>query len=129
MNFVDEKIVQLEEEIFARFDETLELMRQYQAVCLEICHDKGMPNFIFTDLASLQKARFEEIKKALALEYFMRFHNEMHFESPSACAIIPSKHANYFTEERRAENLETFKENFFEDIYEDFFRDGQQDAA
>ena len=31
MNFVDEKIVQLEEEIFAKFGETLELMRQYQA--------------------------------------------------------------------------------------------------
>ena len=37
MNFVDEKIVRLEEEIFAKFDETLELMRQYQAVRLEIC--------------------------------------------------------------------------------------------
>ena len=129
MNFVDKKIVQLEEEIFAKLDETLELMRQYQAVRLEICHDKGMPNFIFRDLASLQNARFEEIKKALALEYFMRFHNEMHFESPSACAIILSKHANYFTEERRAENLETFKENFFEEIYENFLQDGQQDAA
>ena len=129
MNFVDKKIVQLEEEIFAKLDETLELMRQYQAVRLEIRHDKGMPNFIFRDLASLQNARFEEIKKALALEYFMRFHNEMHFESPSACAIIPSKHANYFTEERRAENLETFKENFFQDIYENFLQDEQQDAA
>ena len=129
MNFVDKKIVQLEEEIFAKLDETLELMRQYQAVRLEICHDKGMPNFIFRDLASLQNARFEEIKKALALEYFMRFHNEMHFESPSACAIIPSKHANYFTEERRAENLKTFQENFFGEIYEGFFQNGQQDAA
>ena len=129
MNFVDEKIVRLEEEIFAKLDETLELMHRHQAARLEICHDKGMPNFIFTDLASLQKARFEEIKKALVLEYFMRFHNEMHFESPSACAIIPSKHSNYFTDERRAENLKTFKENFLEEIYEDFLKNGQQDAA
>ena len=129
MNFVDEKIFRLEEEIFAKLDETLELMHRHQAARLEICHDKGMPNFIFTDLASLQKARFEEIKKALALEYFMRFHNEMHFESPSACAIIPSKHSNYFTDERRAENLKTFKENFLEEIYEDFLKNGQQDAA
>lgn len=129
MNFVDEKIVQLEEKIFAKLDETLELMRQYQAVRLEICHENGMPNSIFMEQTSLQEARFEEIKKALSLEYLMRFHNEMHFESNGACAIIPSKHAKYFTEERRAENLETFKENFFEDIYEDFFQDGQQDAA
>ena len=129
MNFVDEKIVRLEEEIFAKLDETLELMRQCQAVRLEICHDNGMPNSIFMEQASLQKARFEEINKTLILEYFMRFHNEMHFESPSACAIIPSKHSNYFTDERRAENLKTFKENFFEEIYKDFFRDGKQDAA
>ena len=129
MNFVDKKIVQLEEEVFAKLDETLELMRQYQAIRLEICHDKGMPNSIFMEQTSLQKARFEEIKKALTLEYFMRFQNEMHFESPGACAIIPSTHAKYFTEERCAENLETFKENFFEEIYENFLQDGQQDAA
>lgn len=129
MNIVDEKIVRLEEEIFAKLDETLELMRQYQTVRLEICHDNGMPNTIFMEKASLQKTRFEEIKKALTLEYFMRFHNEMHFESPGACAIIPSKHAKYFTEERCAENLETFKENFFEEIFENFLQDGQQDAA
>ena len=129
MNFVDEKIVRLEEEIFAKLDETLELMNRHQAVRLEICHDKGMPNFIFRDLASLQNARFEEIKKALALEYFMRFHNEMHFEAAGTCAVIPSKHAKYFTEERRAENLKTFQENFFGEIYEGFFQNGQQDAA
>jgi len=129
MNFVDEKIVRLEEEIFAKLDETLELMRRYQAVRLEICHDNGMPNTIFVENAALQKTRFEEIKKALTLEYFMRFHNEMHFEAPGACAVIPSKHAKYFTEERRAENLKTIKENFFEEIYDDFFQNGQQDAA
>ena len=129
MNLVDEKVVRLEGEIFAKLDEILELMNRHQAIRLEICHNKGMPNFIFTEQAALQKARFEEIKKALTLEYFMRFHNEMHFESAGTCAVIPSKHAKYFTEERRAENLKTFQENFFDEIYEDFFQNGQQDAA
>ena len=112
MNIVNDQIVNLENEIFAKIDEVLELMCRHQAERLKFCKDNGMPKNVFSKQASLQIARFNEIKSALKIEYFSRFHNEMHFEDPGTCAVIPSKYSENFTNFRRAENLEAFGENY-----------------
>ena len=112
MDIVSNKIVNLENEVLSKIDEALELMCQHQAERLKFCKNNGMPNNVFSKQASLQMARFNEIKNALKIEYFSRFHNEMHFEAPGMCAVIPSKLSEDFTNVRRAENLEAFGENY-----------------
>ena len=115
MNIVNDKIVGLEDEIFFKFDEVLELMRAQQTERLKECQDSGMPSGIFEEQTSLQMARFDEIKDALKLEYYLRFHNEMHFQSPTTCAVIQSSLSEGLTEQRRKENLNSFGQNFFDE--------------
>lgn len=112
MNFVNNEIIQLEDKIFSKFDETLELMKAYEAKRLQFAKNLGMPEQIFTDIQSRNKARYSEIVEHLKLEYFLRFHHELYYESPTCVAVIPTATATNFNEDRRQFNLDNFGEHF-----------------
>ena len=112
MNFVNNEVTQLENEIFSKFDEVLELMKAYESKRLKFAKNKGMPEQIFADIQSRHEARYSEIVEQLKLEYFLRFHHELHFEAPTSVAVIPAATTTNFNEDCRQFNLDNFGENF-----------------
>ena len=112
MNFVNNEIIKSEDNIFSKLDEALELMKAYESKRLQFAKNLGMPEQIFTDIQSRNKARYSEIVEHLKLEYFLRFHHEMHYESPTCVAVIPTVTASNFNEDRRQSNLDKFGEHF-----------------
>ena len=112
MNFVNNEVIQLEDEIFSKFDEVLELMKAYESKRLKFAKNKGMPEQIFADIQSRHEARYSEIVEQLKLEYFLRFHHELHFEAPTSVAVIPAATPTNFNEDRRQLNLDNFGEQF-----------------
>ena len=112
MNFANNEVIQLEDEIFSKFDEVLELMKAYEAKRLKFANNMGMPEQIFADIQSRHEARYSEIIEHLKLEYFLRFHHELHFEAPMSVAVIPAATPTNFNEDRRQLNLDNFGEQF-----------------
>lgn len=112
MNFMNNEVIQLEDEIFSKFDEVLKLMKAYEAKRLKFAKNKGMPEQIFADIQSRHEARYSEIVGYLKLEYFLRFHHELHFEAPTSVAVIPAATTTNFNEDRRQFNLDNFGKNF-----------------
>ena len=112
MNLVNNEVVQLADEIFSKLDEVLELMKSYEFKRLELAKNQGMPEQIFHEFKSSYEARYIEILDHLKLEYFLRFHHEMHFESATTCAVIKSNNSRYFDDNIRQLNLDNFGEEF-----------------
>ena len=112
MNFVNNEVIQLENEIFSKFDEVLELMKTYESKRLKFAKNKGMPEQIFADIQSCHEARYSEIVEHLKLEYFSRFHHELNFEAPTSVAVIPAATPTNLNEDRRQFNLDNFGEQF-----------------
>lgn len=44
MNFAHNEVIQLEDEIFSKFDEVLELLKAYESNRLKLAKSKGMPD-------------------------------------------------------------------------------------
>ena len=112
MNFANNEVIQLEDEIFSKFDEVLELMKAYESKRLKFAKNKCMSEKIFADIQSRHEARYSEIVEHLKLEYFLRFHHELHFEAPTSVAVIPTATPTNFNEDRRRFNLDNFGEQF-----------------
>ena len=113
MNLEDQKIINLEKEVFKKFGEALDLMKKRSDVRLQLANKDGMPDELFKDFQTIQTERFKEIRNFLVAEYFVRFHNEIHFDSANTLAVIETQISCRFDEARRIENLKRFGEEFF----------------
>ena len=113
MNLEDQKIINLENEVFEKLGEALDLMKKRSDVRLQLANEKGMPDELFKDFQTIQTERFKEIRNFLVAEYFVRFHNEIHFDSANTLAVIETQISCRFDEARRIENLKRFGEEFF----------------
>ena len=113
MNFEDQKIINLENEVFEKLGEALDLMKKRSDVRLQLANENGMPDELFKDFQTIQTERFKEIRNFLVAEYFVRFHNEIHFDSANTLAVIETQISCRFDEARRIENLKRFGEEFF----------------
>lgn len=102
MNLEDQKIINLENEVFEKLGEALDLMKKRSDVRLQLANENGMPDELF-----------KEIRNFLVAEYFVRFHNEIHFDSANTLAVIETQISCRFDEARRIENLKRFGEEFF----------------
>ena len=113
MNVEDQKIINLENEVFEKLGEALDLMKKRSDVRLQLANENGMPDELFKDFQTIQTERFKEIRNFLVAEYFVRFHNEIHFDSANTLAVIETQISCRFDEARRIENLKRFGEEFF----------------
>ena len=113
MNLEDQKIINLENEVFEKLGEALDLMKKRSDVRLQLANKDGMPDELFKDFQTIQTERFKEIRNFLVAEYFVRFHNEIHFDSANTLAVIETQIPCRFDEARRIENLKSFGEEFF----------------
>lgn len=113
MNLEDQKIINLENEVFEKLGEALDLMKKRSDVRLQLANKDGMPDELFKDFQTIQTERFKEIRNFLVAEYFVRFHNEIHFDSANTLAVIETQISCRFDEARRIENLKRFGEEFF----------------
>ena len=113
MNLEDQKIINLENEVFEKLGEALDLMKKRSDVRLQLANEDGMPDELFKDFQTIQTERFKEIRNFSVAEYFVRFHNEIHFDSANTLAVIETQISCRFDEARRIENLKRFGEEFF----------------
>ena len=113
MNVEDQKIINLENEVFEKLGEALDLMKKRSDMRLQLANEDGMPDELFKDFQTIQTERFKEIRNFLVTEYFVRFHNEIHFDSANTLAVIETQIPCRFDEARRIENLKNFGEEFF----------------
>lgn len=113
MNVEDQKIINLENEVFEKLGEALDLMKKRSDMRLQLANEDGMPDELFKDFQTIQTERFKEIRNFLVAEYFVRFHNEIHFDSANTLAVIETQIPCRFDEARRIENLKSFGEEFF----------------
>ena len=113
MNLEDQKIINLENEVFEKLGEALDLMKKRSDMRLQLANEDGMPDELFKDFQTIQTERFKEIRNFLVTEYFVRFHNEIHFDSANTLAVIETQISCRFDEARRIENLKRFGEEFF----------------
>ena len=113
MNLEDQKIINLENEVFEKLGEALDLMKKRSDVRLQLANENGMPDELFKDFQTIQTERFKEIRNFLVAEYFVRFHNEIHFDSANTLAVIETHISCRFDEARRIENLKRFGEESF----------------
>ena len=113
MNLEDQKIINLENEVFEKLGEALDLMKKRSDMRLQLANEDGMPDELFKDFQTIQTERFKEIRNFLMAEYFVRFHNEIHFDSANTLAVIETQISCRFDEARRIENLKRFGEEFF----------------
>ena len=113
MNVEDQKIINLENEVFEKLGEALDLMKKRSDMRLQLANEDGMPDELFKDFQTIQTERFKEIRNFLVAEYFVRFHNEIHFDSANTLAVIETQIPCRFDEARRIENLKNFGEEFF----------------
>lgn len=113
MNLEDQKIINLENEVFEKLGKALDLMKKRSDVRLQLANKDGMPDELFKDFQTIQTERFKEIRNFLVAEYFVRFHNEIHFDSANTLAVIETQISCRFDEARRIENLKRFGEEFF----------------
>ena len=113
MKLEDQKIINLEKEVFKKFGEALDLMKKRSDVRLQLANQDGMPDELFKDFQTIQTERFKEIRNFLVTEYFVRFHNEIYFDSANTLAVIETQISCRFDEARRIENLKRFGEEFF----------------
>ena len=113
MNLEDQKIINLENEVFEKLGEALDLMKKRSDMRLQLANEDGMPDELFKDFQTIQTERFKEIRNFLVAEYFVRFHNEIHFDSANTLAVIETQISCRFDEARRIENLKRFGEEFF----------------
>jgi len=111
MNFEDQKIINLENEVFEKLGEALDLMKKRSDVRLQLANKDGMPDELFKDFQTIQTERFKEIRNFLVAEYFVRFHNEIHFDSANTLAVIETQISCRFDEARRIENLKDLVKN------------------
>ena len=113
MNVEDQKIINLENEVFEKLGEALDLMKKRSDVRLQLANENGMPDELFKNFQTIQTERFKEIRNFLVAEYFVRFHNEIHFDSANTLAVIETQISCRFDEARRIENLKRFGEESF----------------
>jgi hypothetical protein len=113
MNVEDQKIINLENEVFEKLGEALDLMKKRSDMRLQLANEDGMPDELFKDFQTIQTERFKEIRNFLVGEYFVRFHNEIHFDSANTLAVIETQIPCRFDEARRIENLKSFGKEFF----------------
>jgi len=113
MNVEDQKIINLENEVFEKLGEALDLMKKRSDMRLQLANEDGMPDELFKDFQTIQTERFKEIRNFLMAEYFVRFHNEIHFDSANTLAVIETQIPCRLDEARRIENLKSFGEEFF----------------
>ena len=113
INVEDQKIINLENEVFEKLGEALDLMKKRSDMRLQLANEDGMPDELFKDFQTIQTERFKEIRNFLVAEYFVRFHNEIHFDSANTLAVIETQISCRFDEARRIENLKRFGEEFF----------------
>jgi hypothetical protein len=88
-------------------------MKKRSDMRLQLANQDGMPDELFKDFQTIQTERFKEIRNFLVTEYFVRFHNEIHFDSANTLAVIETQISCRFDEARRIENLTRFGEEFF----------------
>ena len=129
MNFEDQKIINLENEVFEKLGEALDLMKKRSDVRLQLANKDGMPDELFKDFQTIQTERFKEIRNFLVAEYFVRFHNEIHFDSANTLAVIETQISCRFDEARRIENLKRFGEEFFAEEIPALLRSEANQAA
>ncbi|MDG1354537.1 MAG: hypothetical protein P8P70_15500 [Sulfitobacter sp.] len=108
MNLEDQKIINLENKVFAKLGEALDLMKKRSDMRLQQANEDGMPDELFKDFQTIQAERFKEIRNFLVAEYFVRFHNEIHFDSAITLAVIETQIPCRFDEAKRMENLKNF---------------------
>lgn len=113
MNLEDQKIINLENEVFEKLGEALDLMKKRSDMRLQLANEDGMPDDLFKDFQTIQAERFKEIRNFLVAEYFVRFDNEIHFDSANTLAVIETQISCRFDETRRIENIKRFGEEFF----------------
>ena len=129
MNVEDQKIINLENEVFEKLGEALDLMKKRSDVRLQLANENGMPDELFKDFQTIQTERFKEIRNFLVAEYFVRFHNEIHFDSANTLAVIETQIPCRFDEARRIENLKNFGEEFFAEEIPALLRSEANQAA
>ena len=129
MNLEDQKIINLENEVFAKLGEALDLMKKRSDMRLQLANEDGMPDELFKDFQTIQTERFKEIRNFLVAEYFVRFHNEIHFDSANTLAVIETQIPCRFDEARRIENLKNFGEEFFAEEIPALLRSEANQAA
>ena len=129
MNVEDQKIINLENEVFEKLGEALDLMKKRSDMRLQLANEDGMPDELFKDFQTIQTERFKEIRNFLVAEYFVRFHNEIHFDSANTLAVIETQIPCRFDEARRIENLKSFGEEFFAEEIPALLRSGANQAA
>ena len=129
MNVEDQKIINLENEVFEKLGEALDLMKKRSDMRLQLANEDGMPDELFKDFQTIQTERFKEIRNFLVAEYFVRFHNEIHFDSANTLAVIETQIPCRFDEARRIENLKNFGEEFFAEEIPALLRSGANQAA
>ena len=129
MNVEDQKIINLENEVFEKLGEALDLMKKRSDMRLQLANEDGMPDELFKDFQTIQTERFKEIRNFLVAEYFVRFHNEIHFDSANTLAVIETQIPCRFDEARRIENLKNFGEEFFAEEIPALLRSEANQAA
>lgn len=129
MNVEDQKIINLENEVFEKLGEALDLMKKRSDMRLQLANEDGMPDELFKDFQTIQTERFKEIRNFLVAEYFVRFHNEIHFDSANTHAVIETQIPCRFDEARRIENLKSFGEEFFAEEIPALLRSEANQAA
>ena len=129
MKLEDQKIINLENEVFEKLGEALDLMKKRSDMRLQLANEDGMPDELFKDFQTIQTERFKEIRNFLVAEYFVRFHNEIHFDSANTLAVIETQIPCRFDEARRIENLKSFGEEFFAEEIPALLRSEANQAA
>ena len=129
MNVEDQKIINLENEVFEKLGEALDLMKKRSDMRLQLANEDGMPDELFKDFQTIQTERFKEIRNFLVGEYFVRFHNEIQFDSANTLAVIETQIPCRFDEARRIENLKSFGEEFFAEEIPALLRSEANQAA
>ena len=129
MNVEDQKIINLENEVFEKLGEALDLMKKRSDIRLQLANEDGMPDELFKDFQTIQTERFKEIRNFLVTEYFVRFHNEIYFDSANTLAVIETQIPCRFDEARRIENLKNFGEEFFAEEIPALLRSEANQAA
>ena len=72
MNLEDQKIINLENEVFEKLGEALDLMKKRSDVRLQLANENGMPDELFKDFQTIQTERFKEIRNFLVAEILLR---------------------------------------------------------
>ena len=69
MNLEDQKIINLENEVFEKLGEALDLMKKRSDMRLLLANEDGMPDELFKDFQTIQTERFKEIRNFLVAEF------------------------------------------------------------